>query len=289
MSGFSDSWLALREPLDARSRSAALVRRLSTESAPHPRRIIDLGAGNGSNLRYLAPRLGGEQEWLLVDHDGALLEAAARHLARWATERGLALHEQGETLILHGSGLHCRARRLELDLARDLHALPVDECWLLTASALLDLASWDWLVDLVDRARAADARMLFALTYDGEIGWAPQLSDDPLVTALVNDHQNRDKGFGPALGPRAASAVVERLRHHGYDVNEAETPWEIQPGETGVQQTLIEGWAKAALEQNPEEVERIERWACERGRLVAAGSSRLRVGHRDVLALPSTG
>ncbi|MGD8498218.1 MAG: class I SAM-dependent methyltransferase, partial [Chromatiales bacterium] len=60
MSGFSPDWLALREPLDARARSAALVDRLRAQAPRGPRRILDLGSGTGSNLRYLAPRLGGE-------------------------------------------------------------------------------------------------------------------------------------------------------------------------------------------------------------------------------------
>ncbi|MDJ0891981.1 MAG: class I SAM-dependent methyltransferase, partial [Gammaproteobacteria bacterium] len=73
MSGFSGEWLALREPVDDRSRSGTLVTRLSARAPEGRLRVLDLGAGTGANLRYLAPRLGGEQEWLLVDHDSSLL------------------------------------------------------------------------------------------------------------------------------------------------------------------------------------------------------------------------
>ena len=65
MSGFSAEWLALREPLDARSRSAELVARLRADAPDGTRRIVDLATGTGANLRYLAPRLGGDQDWLV--------------------------------------------------------------------------------------------------------------------------------------------------------------------------------------------------------------------------------
>src|SRR5437667_8120855 len=70
-------WLALREPADAAARSASLTRRIATEIECHrPLRIVDLGAGTGSNVRYLTSRLPRPQHWLLVDRDTALLEGA---------------------------------------------------------------------------------------------------------------------------------------------------------------------------------------------------------------------
>ncbi len=70
-------WLALREPVDHRSRAADLVAPLAEWWGSRPvQRVLDLGSGTGSNLRYLAPRLAGEQEWTLVDRDAALLDQA---------------------------------------------------------------------------------------------------------------------------------------------------------------------------------------------------------------------
>ena len=69
MSSFSPQWLALREPLDARSRAVGLATALRAVE------IIDLGAGTGAHLRYAAPLLAGVQHWLLVEHDPLLLAA----------------------------------------------------------------------------------------------------------------------------------------------------------------------------------------------------------------------
>ena len=74
---FTADWLALREPVDHRSRAADLVAPVAEWWGSRPgQRVLDLGSGTGSNLRYLAPRLPGEQAWTLVDRDAALLEQA---------------------------------------------------------------------------------------------------------------------------------------------------------------------------------------------------------------------
>src|SRR5882724_845129 len=83
--GFSADWLALREPADLRARERSLADRLRRRFAAYPSlRVIDLGCGTGSNLRAVAPWLGRQQAWRLVDHDPALLREAARRLSSWA-------------------------------------------------------------------------------------------------------------------------------------------------------------------------------------------------------------
>src|SRR5262245_8239521 len=66
MAGFSAAWLGLREPADRAARAAAVttfvVEALGRRSGL---RVLDLGAGTGANLRYLAERLSGNQFWTL--------------------------------------------------------------------------------------------------------------------------------------------------------------------------------------------------------------------------------
>ncbi len=81
MSGFSAEWLRQREPFDAAARAVAAERlqlarwlaALKPDAAPW--RVIDLGCGTGANYRALAPMLAGPQQWCVVDHDKALLDA----------------------------------------------------------------------------------------------------------------------------------------------------------------------------------------------------------------------
>lgn len=259
---FTADWLALRAPADAAARAAHLVPR----HAEHAElRIVDLGCGAGANLRHLAPRLGGRQTWICVDHDEALLDALSR-----------------ESRALPGASVTTVA----LDLARDLDALPLQGATLVTASALLDLVAAAWLERLAQRVHAAQADVLFALTYDGRIEWSPQDADDAAVRAHFNAHQRRDKGFGPALGPDAATAGPGIFRALGFRVVVAQSDWSLDAGAAPLQRALLDGFARAAIETAPQERARIEDWRARRVRQIDAARSRLVVGHVDFFATP---
>lgn len=116
MSDFSDHWLALRAPADGRARATRLLAPLRA-GWQGVRRIIDLGAGTGANLRYLAPRLGGTQHWRCVDHDRQLLACLPERTADWATRAGYRLTRRGQRLQIKGPDWRCRVVTRCLDLA----------------------------------------------------------------------------------------------------------------------------------------------------------------------------
>jgi hypothetical protein len=276
VTGFSAVWLALREAADSRARDASLTAQLAQFARPArpaqpalPARFIDLACGTGANLRYLAPRvvtdlelsLVGEQRWLLVDRDAALL-------ARIGNVAG------------------CRIETRQLDLVTGLHSLAFEPGIVVTASALLDLVSDRWLTPLVERISASRCAALFALSYDGRISLTPTDPDDEWICQLVNRHQLGDKGFGPALGPHAGQRTAELFRDAGYHVHTARSDWNLLPAEQRLQQALLEGWAAAAMELVPDEADRCRHWLARRLAHVANEASRITVGHEDVLALP---
>ena len=261
-SGFSAEWLSLREPADARARSAratlALADALPTD---RPVRVLDLGAGTGSNARYLSSFLPGDVRWLLVDQDPHLLDLALAHGSPSTDVRvaDLARLEDHRDLF---SG-------------RDV----------VTASALLDLVSETWLAELLERCRGAGACVLFALSYDGRIACTPVDREDDRIRDLVNRHQRIDKGFGPALGPDAARESVRRLEALGYQVVSDTSDWTLGSGDEALQRQLIDGWAEAAAAMAPEDADAIEGWRARRHAYVRGGGSVILVGHQDVAGL----
>ena len=256
MTSFTAEWLSLREPADAAARSEALAAGFADDA----RRIVDLASGTGANIRYLAPRLRRASHWLAVDNDAQLLAALAPAGAKVST--------------------------LRLDLARALDDVPLDGCNLVTASALLDLVSAAWLHRLAARCAEARAGVLFALTYDGRIEWSPREDADELVRGLINRHQLGDKGFGPALGPGAAAAAVRHFNAVGYEIRTASSDWDLGPESPALQTALIEGLIAAAAEIAPGEAEALDNWARRRRAHVAAGVSRVRLGHVDLGGRP---
>jgi len=265
MSGFSAEWLALREPVDAASRNPELTSRLIEWRAPlDTLSVLDLASGTGANFRFLAPVLGGEQHWRLIDHDPALLARSGG----LPPKRGW------------------RIERQSLDLARDWESLDLQGVHLVTASALIDLVSVDWLKRLAQRCQEIQAVVFIVLSYDGVLAWDPVLEGDETVRQWVNRHQHSNKGFGPALGPQAApelKAILERL---GYRVELRSSPWRLGPERRTMQAALLSDWVKAAGEIAPDEAAWLNQWAAQRRGLIEQGDSRLWVGHWDLLAQP---
>lgn len=257
MSGFSADWLALREPADRDARAASVtatvIASLPVDRVVH---IADLGCGTGSNVRFLAPRLGRRVTWHLLDHDASLLREAARLL---------------------GQGVETRVADL-----RTLRPGDIGPADLVTASALLDLVSEDWLADFVRTCRGLGAVVLVALNYDGRVECTPSDPEDAFVIALVNRHQRTDKGFGPALGPDSGARAAARLAEAGYTVVTAKSDWVIGPDRAALQRELIRGWAGAAVEIDAGSRARIDAWLTRRLAHVDAGRSHLIVGHDDV-------
>jgi SAM-dependent methyltransferase len=250
-------WLALREPLDAASRSTALTR-AAVDALPRDRRlrIVDLGCGTGSNVRYLQRFLPGAHEWLLVDKDPSVLA-----------------HAPGDT------------RQLDLG-ARDAPEIFAGRD-LVTASALLDLVSAEFLTWLAGQCRVNGAVGLFTLTYSGRSTSTPAEPEDDEMCVLLNRHQQQsDKGFGPMAGPEAVACAERAFAAAGYRLRREPSDWRIAPEARELQRLLIEGWADAAREMTPLDVARVDDWLARRLAHVAAGRSRIVVSHEDLLAVP---
>jgi SAM-dependent methyltransferase len=280
-------WLRLREDADARARSLALTEAIATRvRVGRPISVVDLGAGAGSNLRYLAPRLPGPQRWLLVDRSARLLDDMIERTRAWAAARGCLVYgdrAQGVSITGEGIDLTIDTRTQDLELLDDPTLFAGRD--LVTTSALLDLVSERWLQALASQCRAAGAAALCTITYDGRFMCDPVEPEDEHVRALMNAHQLRDKGLGgPAEGPRAATAAEHCFRAAGFHVATEQSDWLLGPGKGAMQRVLLEGWVEAALEIAPAEATALADWRTRRLAHLHAGRSRIVVGHRDLAA-----
>jgi hypothetical protein len=264
---FSADWLALREPYDRAARNPLVLDAVTASVADNNAlRIVDLACGTGSTMRDVGPRISATQHWQLVDNNLSLLARAS----------GLA------------PPADVSFTTAPIDLNHDLEAAldgPVD---LVTTSALLDLVSETWLERLVVEIAARSIPIYAALTYDGRAEIKPAHSRDEAVTQAVNAHQRRDKGFGLALGPRAADVAVRRFESVGYSVVRGPADWIFQPSDRGIQTEIFSGWANAARETGNLPLADIVDWLTFRRDEIAAGRSSLRVGHIDFFAAPTT-
>jgi hypothetical protein len=296
MSGFSAAWLALREPVDHRSRDATLQNQVvdflhqHVPAVPGLLHITDLGSGTGSNLRALAPHLGAMQCWTLVDYDADLLRAARTTLLSWADgvldsnaansigEADL-LSESIEPLVITKNTKTIAVRFRCADLLSDYRAILNEPADLITSAAFFDLVAESWLTKFC----AALTKPLYTvLTYDGKETWGPPNALDTDVLRAFHAHQSTDKGFGAALGPRGAERLQSLLQGRGFTTACAPSPWRMDYHDHALIEQLALGTAGAAREMGMLENSAIDQW--EQARRQA---SYCEIGHIDLFAYPA--
>jgi SAM-dependent methyltransferase len=284
-------WLRLREPADVAARSEAVTRAIAERTvAGEPRCLLDLGTGTGSNIRYLAERLGGPQRWIGIDRSALLLAELPERITSWAAASGYEAWTDGRRSVVRGAHFQCDIETQEGDVGTlDDHRIFAGR-HIVTASALLDLVSESWLVALAAHCRVEGALALFAITYNGRFTCSPADADDEPVRDLFNRHQKTDKGLGGgAAGPNAGAIAEQCFLQQGYQVRREPSDWVLGPADRDVQRLLIEGWADAATELAPDRASALDRWRARRLAHVEAGRSHVVVGHDDLAAWPENG
>lgn len=209
-----------------------------------------MGAGTGASVRafshlFAAPR------WTLADYDAGNLTVAKQRHPDIATK--------------------------VCDFARD------PDCWpagtmLVTATALLDLASRAWIDRFVAALRAKQLPLLCTLTVDDVLSITPSHALDESVFAAFRAHQHSDKGFGAAMGGEAAAYLETALTKAGFEITADDSPWRIERGE--LLRQLLDGTAGAVRETG--RVPEIDAWL----RAAQTNTQLFLVGHRDVFAVP---
>jgi hypothetical protein len=296
MSGFSAAWLALREPVDHRSRNTMLQNQVvnflnqRAPVVPGLLQITDLGSGTGSNLRALAPHFGAMQCWTLVDYDADLLGAARTTLLSWADDvldsnTPNLIGEVGsfsgslEPLVVTKNMKTIAIRFRCADLLADYRSILNEPADLITAAAFFDLVAEPWLADFC----AALSKPLYTvLTYDGKETWSPPNALDADVLRAFHAHQSTDKGFGAALGPIAVERLQSLLQNRGCVTACAPSPWRMDYHDRTLIEQLAMGTAGAVREMGLLENSGIDQW--EQARRQA---SHCEIGHIDLFAYPA--
>ncbi len=276
MSGFSASWLALREEADHSARNQGVA---NACRAAFARRgtltIADLGCGTGSNLLAMATLLPEKQHWHLCDYDPALLAAARTALCGWADEA----HGDSNGLALRRNDKEISVSFHVLDLTGSLDPIAALKPDLVSATALFDLTSQAWLERFAAFLKAHRLPLMATLTCNGHDDWQPPHALDGAVALAFSAHQQRDKGFGPAAGQRAAGILAGLMRQYGYQCVEGPSPWQLGPSDTGLIVELAQGTAGAAVETGLVTPADAEEWREARKSAIACT-----IGHDDLFA-----
>lgn len=224
--------------------------------------IIDLGAGTGANMAWLAPRLSVPQRWTLVDRDEELLDEVPNTAA--------------STNVV-------AVRRLTADLEDLDEVLAFKGTALVTCTALLDVLTREQVVSLVNFLASRRCAVLFSLSVTGGVRLSPEDELDSEVEWSFNEHQRRSG----LAGCDATSLAAELLTSAGLAVTVVDTPWTLGPGSEALMLRYLTDRAGAAVEHNPGLRSDVHTWLAARIAQLQQEILSVRVDHQDLVALPN--
>ena len=123
-----------------------------------------------------------------------------------------------------------------------------------------------------------------ALNYDGTTSWAPAHPLDEDVLNAFNRDQQRDKGFGAALGADAGAYMERVFNGLGFKVSTASSPWVLGSADSKLVDALIGGIGDAVAQDPALNAASLQDWVQFRKSHSSGGSCT--VGHMDLLILP---
>lgn len=288
----SFEWLLLRYDADRDARSQAV------ESLVHEHvedrdfvRVLDLAAGAGAGMIYLAPRLPvPRQQWTLLDRDPALAERV-RTGVRTFQRRIPGIEHRGDEILFDDNRVTYQALTGDfLSPACPIYDQPVD---LVVVHALFDLLPAEtldrFLALAMSRWRDARPAFYFTIHLDHGFALAPAHPDDDRVRALFHAHMQRPQSAGRALGPDSAGVLLTSLRAVGLEVEHASSPWRIGARETAFLQANLDFVEDAArdmiVDGDPTmRMDELERWLAHRRDAIAAEALTMEIAHQDIWA-----
>jgi hypothetical protein len=211
-----------------------------------------------------------------VDYDPKLLAAASTMLTAWA-DRAEA-HGDSLELVKSSKTLHVTFR--QADLTKDLDAALGAKPELITASALFDLCSAEFIERFANAVAARKAIFYTVLSYNGIQRWTPKHPADEAMAKAFHTHQMTDKGFGKSTGPTCPQALASAFKANGYTVVEGDSPWLLGRSDQPLIDALVPGFAGAVSETASVDQATIEAWR-------AVKRHGAEVGHTDTLAFPA--
>lgn len=225
--GYQIEWLLHRYNYDAEARWTAPLEQWMND---HPRdicRIVDLGAGLASNLRFWVSRIGTPQDWALVEIDQKLIR------------------EGGCWLDQLPAGIS--ARYVQQDFMKFLQEHPAPD--LLLCNALLDVLTAHQITGLLDYLWIHRVPLLASINYSG-MEFYPALPEDQRFIGAYEAHMEREQPAGFALG-RSLEPFLSTVRGP-FEVVMHPSPWEIPAQDTLMLHFLLDYMEKAVPEMLPQ-------------------------------------
>ena len=282
---FSKSWINSREEYDKYSRSNILLERMKLEKKKFTR-IIDLGSGNASFLRWCYFVGLNFDEMTLVDYDKKLMNDFYPKTKSFLSKYNIQLIKKSPSKFIIKKNQHHSERIINLKLS-DLNNVlnEINNYDIISLSAILDIASKKLIHDLF--SLLSNKKILyFSICFDGTIKFIPIDIYDKYIISNFNQHQSSDKSFGYALGKDGIKYVTALAKKNFFKVKIKDSSWHIDSKNsenTIFCKSYLDTIYKALRKDHMVDRDMLDKWYFTKKEVIQSGKINIRVGHKDIL------
>jgi len=282
---FTATWINLRESYDMLSRSD-LLQNLYKNNKMNLKKVIDLGGGNGSFLRWCHYKNIIYDDFLIVDNDEALLKSFYPRTKSYLSMMSLSLIKDNmmsyriQNLKNNKDGFITLKKQdfyKSIDIINDYN--------LVSFSAVSDLLSKKFIKCLFDKVNKG-TNLYFSICFDGRVKWKNKNKHDKYIVSMFNQHQKQEKTTGVALGLNSINFIKNLSKKNDYKIYIADSSWSVdsQDNDSRIfQKAYLNTIYKPLKKFELTDKDILENWLKSKQNDIENKNSNLVVGHKDIL------
>jgi len=282
---FTTTWINLRESYDMLSRSD-LLQNLYKNNKMNLKKVIDLGGGNGSFLRWCHYKNIIYDDFLIIDNDEALLKSFYPRTKSYLSMMSLSLIKDNmmsyriQNLKNNKDGFITLKKQdfyKSIDIINDYN--------LVSFSAVSDLLSKKFIKCLFDKVNKG-TNLYFSICFDGRVKWKNKNKHDKYIVSMFNQHQKQEKTTGVALGLNSINFIKNLSKKNDYKIYIADSSWSVdsQDNDSRIfQKAYLNTIYKPLKKFELTDKDILENWLKSKQNDIENKNSNLVVGHKDIL------
>lgn len=282
---FSTTWINIRESYDKLSRSDLLLKQYKNNKI-NLKKVIDIGGGNGSFLRWCHYKNIIYDNFLIVDNDEVLLKNFFPRTKNYLSTMSLSLMKDNmmsyriQNLKNKEDGFITLKKQ---DFYESLNIINNHD--LVSFSAVSDLLSKKFIKCLFNKIDKGK-KLYFSICFDGRVKWKNKHEHDKYIVSIFNQHQKQEKTIGLALGLNSINFIKNISKKNNLKMHIADSSWFINSHDNHskvFQKSYLNTIYKPLKKYELTDKNMLEDWFRSKAKDIKNDKSNLIVGHKDIL------
>ena len=283
---FTQKWMNAREEYDMCSRSSILDYYLREND--NLEKIVDIGSGTGSFLRWLIINKYNFEKMLMIDQDEKLLNKVFKITRNLSIDKNLLLKKISSNLFHLDSSnqnILSEIRIMKGDISKLFKY--IYKYNFISFSAIADILPKLFL-DKLFSIQLNNKTILFSICYDGKVSWNNKNKYDKYIMKKFNEHQQSLKNDNYTLGPASISYIKKKAKQKLYKVKIMDSPWKLNSDNVSSRdfhQQYINTIYKALQKDKNTDTLILKEWIHDKSEKIKKGKLKTIVNHKDILLL----